>query len=307
VIGVALGLGNRTLIGIAVGVATTAVLLSACANAPSPLSPAWHGSIGLPGRGVLESGAEVRRDAEGLVWLRANDRHWALPRFSRAIERAALQVARERPGGTLSVGDLSTRTGGGPLPPHFSHRSGRDADLLFYVSTLDGAPVTSPGFIHFGADGLARDEAHDRWLRLDVEREWLLVRALLSDADARIQWVFVSDVVKALLLERAMARGEPAELVRRAQAVMLEPHPGGVHDDHIHIRTACSQEEAIAGCVPNGPSRPWLTTEPAHERARDEIDADLARALFEPPPPPLAYAAGPVVPVLPTAATQGTP
>ncbi len=230
-----------------------------CADAPSPLTPAWHGAIGVPGRGVLASGSQVRRGAEGLRWLRDNDRHWAVPRFASAIERAAAVVARERPGGTLVVGDLSTRTGGGPLPPHFSHRTGMDADLLFYVCTLDGAPVESPGFIHFGADGIARDDAHDRWLRLDIERQWLLVRTILQDPDARIQWIFVSNVVKAMLLEWALARGEATEMVHRAEEVMIEPNPGGVHDDHIHVRTACSPEETVAGCEPSGPRRSWLT------------------------------------------------
>src|SRR6202000_1110926 len=117
-----------------------------------------------------------------------------------AVARAAEAVSRDRAGGLLEVGDLSVRTGGGPLAPHFSHRSGVDADLLFYVTTVGGAPVESPGFVHFGADGLARDEAHDRWLRLDVERQWLLAKALLEDPQARIQWIFVSDVVQAQLL-----------------------------------------------------------------------------------------------------------
>jgi penicillin-insensitive murein endopeptidase len=200
----------------------------------------------------------VRRGAEGLRWLRDNDRHWAVPRFARAIERAAAVVARERPGATLLVGDLSTRTGGGPLPPHFSHRTGMDADLLFYVSTLDGASVESPGFIHFGADGLARDDSRNRWLRLDIERQWLFVKAILEDPNARVQWIFVSNVVKAMLVEWALARGEPTETVRRAEEVMMEPNPGGVHDDHIHVRTACSPEETAAGCEPSGPRRPWL-------------------------------------------------
>jgi penicillin-insensitive murein DD-endopeptidase len=261
----------------AVAYVVLAVAVSACAAAPSPLSPAWHGSIGLPGHGVLADGAQVRRDAEGLCWLRDNDRHWALPRFASAIERAAAVVARERPGGTLLVGDLSTQTGGGPLSPHFSHRSGLDADLLFYLSTLDGAPVHSPGFVHFGADGIARDEAHQRWLRLDVARQWLLVRALLEDPQARVQWIFVSDVVKAMLVEWALARGDATETVRRAQEVMLEPHPGGVHDDHIHVRTACSPEEAVAGCTPSGPSRSWLVYDlpPAADN-----DAELVLALL---------------------------
>jgi penicillin-insensitive murein endopeptidase len=256
--------------------------LAGCARAPSPLAPAWHGSIGSPNRGVLVAGEQVPRDAPGLRWLRGNDRHWGLPRFSEAIARAAARVAEERPGARLFVGDLSTPTGGGPLSPHFSHRSGVDADLLFYVTTLDGAPVDSPGFIHVGADGLARDEAHGRWLRFDVEREWLLVRALLDDPEARVQWMFVSEVAEAMLLEWATSRGEPLETIARAQQVMLQPNPGGIHDDHIHVRTACSPDEAVAGCENIGPRRPWLSYE---EPRAAESDAELALALMLPAEP----------------------
>lgn len=256
-----------------------ALAVAGCARAPSPLAPAWHGSIGSPNRGVLAHGAELPRNAEGLRWLRGNDRHWGLPRFTEAIEHAAARVARERPGARLTVGDLSTPTGGGPLSPHFSHRSGVDADLLFYVTTLDGAPVDSPGFIHVGADGLAEDEGHGRWLRLDVEREWLVVRALVDDPQARIQWLFVSDVVQAMLLDWAVARGESPEIIRRAQSMMLQPNPGGVHDDHIHVRTTCAPEERVTGCEPIGPRRPWLAYDLP---PLQDSDRDLALALLKP-------------------------
>jgi len=236
--------------------------LAGCARAPSPLTPAWRGSIGTPNRGVLVEGAELRRDADGLRWLRGNDRHWGLPRFTAAIERAAARVARERPGSRLTVGDLSAATGGGPLSGHLSHRSGLDADLLLYVTTLGGAPVDSPGF-----------------LRFDVEREWLLVRALMEDPQARVQWIFVSDVVQALLLEWATARGDSPEIVRRAQSVMHQPHPGGVHDDHIHVRTSCSTDEMVAGCDPIGPRRPWLATDATPP---PDGDRELALALLRP-------------------------
>jgi penicillin-insensitive murein endopeptidase len=255
------------------------VLATGCASAPSPLWPHWHGSIGLPGRGVLAEGQQVRANAPGLRWLRDNDRHWAISRFSGAIERAAALVSDQRPGAVLAVGDLSTRTGGGPLLPHFSHRSGLDADLLFYVSTLDSAPVDSPGFIHFGADGLARDEAHGRWLRFDVEREWLLVKALVEDREARVQWIFVSEVIKALLTEWALARGESTETLYRAQAVMAQPTHGGVHDDHIHVRTSCSADEIIAGCEPYGPERSWLANDVA---PLNEPSENLALTLLVP-------------------------
>jgi penicillin-insensitive murein endopeptidase len=253
--------------------------LAGCARAPSPLTPAWHGAIGLPGHGVLRDGAEIARDADGIRWLRRNDRHWALPRFSGAIARAAAVVARERPGGVLVIGDLSTAAGGGPIPPHLSHRSGVDADLLFFVTALDGAPVASPGFVHFGADGLARDEEHARWLRFDLERQWLFAKALLEDPEARIQWIFVSDVVKAWLLEWALARGDSPETIRRAATVMRQPHPGGVHDDHFHVRTACSAAEVTAGCERIGPRRDWLDDDAVPDADSDE---ELALALMQP-------------------------
>lgn len=257
----------------------SAAASSGCVHAPSPLVPAWHGSIGTPSRGVLVDGAQLARDGDGLRWLRGDDRHWGSPRFTAAIERAASRVAHERPGANLLAGDLSIATGGGPLAPHFSHRSGVDADLLLFVTTLEGAPVDSPGFVHFGADGLARDEARARWLRLDLDREWLLVRALLEDPEARIQWIFVSDVVQALLVEWALARGDSVETIRRAQTVMHQPNPGGVHDDHLHVRTTCAPEEMVAGCEPIGPRRPWLSytvTLPP------DSTADLALALMRP-------------------------
>ncbi len=280
----ALGLASRVASGrlrasIAVCVAGFAPGVAGCARAPSPLAPVWSGSIGQPSCGVLACGAEVSSDAQGLRWLRHNDRHWALPRFSGAIERAAAAVASERAGGLLEIGDLSLPTGGGPLAPHFSHRSGVDADLLLYVTTLEGAPVDSPGFVHVGADGLARDEGHARWLRFDVERQWLLAKALLEDPEARIQWIFVSDVVQARLLEWALARGDSFETIRRARAVMAQPSPGGVHDDHFHVRTACSPDEVVAGCQATGPRRPWLNYD---VQAFAETDAELALELSMP-------------------------
>ncbi|MDP9002506.1 MAG: penicillin-insensitive murein endopeptidase [Myxococcota bacterium] len=254
--------------------------LAACASAPSPLAPAWRGSIGTANHGVLADGTELACDSESLRWLRTNDRHWGLSRFTDAIARAARDVARDRPGPPLYAGDLSARRGGGPLAPHFSHRSGIDADLLFYFTTLDGVAVDSRGFFHVGADGIARDESHDRWLRLDVAREWLLVKALVDDPRARVQWIFVSDVVQAMLVEWALARGDSTETIHRAREVMRQPHPGGVHDDHIHVRSTCSSDETVEGCELAGPRRAWLSYDlpPAGDR-----DEDLAVALLLPP------------------------
>lgn len=242
---------------------------AACLRMPSPTFPGIEGSIGLPNRGTLAGGVSVPKAAPGLVWLRRDDRHFGVPRFVSALVRAAAAVARERPGAELAIGDLS-RASGGALLPHFSHRSGRDADLLFFATTLEGEPVASPGFVSFGGDGLARDDANHRFLRFDVAREWLLVRQLMSDPDARVQWLFIHHTMRDMLLEWASARGEPPELIERVRAVMLEPNPGGAHDDHIHIRTGCTPSELRSGCEQGGPVRAW--TDPPDSRLPEELN-----------------------------------
>jgi penicillin-insensitive murein DD-endopeptidase len=233
--------------------------LVGCARTPSPLDPNRAGSIGLPYRGCLSNAVEVPESGTGYQFLRHDDRHFASSRFSSAIQRAAVRVAEQRPGGTLVIGDLSTKHGG-RLLPHLSHRTGHDADLLLYAVTLDGAPVQAPNFIHYGPDGLAWDASQRRFLRFDVEREWLLVKALLEDPDARVEWMFANHVIEALLVEWVRGRGEPSETILRAEIVLLEPHPGGPHDDHIHVRAACSPEEEAEGCETGGPVRPWLAS-----------------------------------------------
>lgn len=259
-----------------------AVPLGGCARAPSPLAPHLGGSIGMPHRGVLTTSAELPRRAEGLRWLRDDDHHHGLPRFVATIERAAEAVARARPGATLTVGDLSARSGG-RLLPHSSHRSGRDADLLLYVQTLDGAPIEATDWIHIAADGLGWDEKGQRYVRLDVERQWLLVKALVTDDDARVQWLFVSRPVRSLLLEWARARGEPADTIVRAMDTLWQPPPPAQsHDDHIHVRTACDPSEIAAGCEPSGPERPWLAARDAERAPATDTTTDLLLAILRP-------------------------
>lgn len=261
-----------------------------CARAPSPLAPQFGGSIGMPHRGVLTESVQLPPEGDGYKWLRQDDRHHGVPRFVHAIERAARVVARERPGAILGIGDLSQKRGG-QLLPHLSHRTGRDADLLLYMTTLDGAPVESPGFIHVGPDGLAWDDKGKRFLRFDVERQWILVKTLVEDPEARIQWVFANRNVEALLIQWARARGEPGDTIVRAMDTMLEPHPGGPHDDHVHIRTACTPAEIVAGCEHTGPVRPWIAA--LDHDADVGSDQELMLALLRPLGDALPHSAAP--------------
>ena len=238
--------------------AAAAAAGTGCARAPSPLTPHYAGSIGMPHKGVLTNPTELPAHGVGYRVLTSNGRHFGTARFVAAVQRAAAKVAQDRPGSTLTVGDISAKTGG-HISSHSSHRTGRDADLLLYMTTLEGVPVTSTSFVHVAADGLAFDEQNDRFLRLDVEREWLLVKALVEDPDARVQWLFVSKPVEAILIEWARARGESGDTIVRAMDTLLQPGPPAQsHDDHLHMRIACDPGELAAGCEPTGPMRPWI-------------------------------------------------
>ncbi len=260
-----------------------------CTASPSPLAPGYGGSIGLPHRGTLSEGVELGRDTQGVAWLRNDDRHYAVPRLVAAIARAGRRVAEERPGGVLVVGDLSAPRGG-RISGHASHRTGRDADLLLYLTTLEGAPVASPGFVHVEADGLAYEPGKKEYFRLDVARQWALVRALIEDPEGNVQWLFVHDHVEALLLAWARARGEPTEIVFRAMKMMLRPKGSGPHDDHMHVRTACLPAEVLRGCEPSGPEWPWLERRPVPGPSTAELVVELLRPL---PPDSGVVATGP--------------
>jgi penicillin-insensitive murein DD-endopeptidase len=252
-----------------------------CVNAPTVMTPLKYGSIGSPSHGVQTDAAELPKDGTGYFWLRNNDRHYALPRFVHAIERAAAGVATARPGSLLGIGDFSVK-GGGQLMPHWSHRTGRDVDLLFYMQTLSGAHVPSPDFIVIEPDGLGFDKARKRFLRLDVEREWLLVKQLVTDDEARVQWIFCHRNVAALLLEWAFARGESTEVIYRAASLLHEPNAtSGLHDDHLHVRTECDSDETAGGCITGIPHRPWLSAVTTASFEPAEIET-YARELFQP-------------------------
>jgi len=258
-------------------------LVVGCSYTPTPLAPTLLGPVGAPGHGALSGSLELPRVGPGFRWLNPAGHHYGVPRLVNAVAMAAAEVERERPGGApLVVGDLSKRFGG-QIAGHRSHRTGRDVDLLFYAESPAGEPVASPGFFKFGPDGLAfvpPDRAGPKFVRLDVAREWLLVKALLTLPEANVQWMFISTPLEALITEYARARGEDLELIWHAETVMLQPADSLPHDDHLHLRTACTPEEVVLGCEGGGPYWPWLPAFPSD--APDESDDALLVALLAP-------------------------
>jgi len=260
---------------------------SGCVSTPTPLAPGVSGAVGTPSGGVQTGALELPKSGPGFVrFRREGANHFGRPRLVSALTRIAAEFEREAPGSPpLVIGDLSARFGG-KISGHQSHRNGRDVDLLFHYVTPSGARVTAPGFIRVEADGLARVPETGQILRLDVEHEWRLVRALVSAEELGVQFLFVSRTIEALLVEYALALGEPLELVLRAQSVMLQPGDSLPHDDHVHVRIACTVEELVGGCSGGGPYWEWLPPLPAPLPADGpELFALVAgEPQLEPPP-----------------------
>jgi penicillin-insensitive murein endopeptidase len=230
---------------------------------PSPLAPGLEGTIGVPHNGVLTSSAELPETGPGFRRFRPKaDVYFGLPRLVRAIERAAQRVDTEMPGGApLVVGDLSAETGG-RIPRHNSHRTGRDVDFLFYVTTPTGIPRDNPGFFALGADGFV-SFPDDTYGLLDVRRQWLLFKTLLEDPEIDVQFLFMSRELEARVIQYALAKETDLELIWHAQTVMLQPGDSLPHADHVHVRIACTPDEAVQGCTGGGPHWPWFKSFPS--------------------------------------------
>lgn len=231
-----------------------------CMGTPTPLAPGLGGSVGWPHHGVQTGAVELPEAGPGFVrYRKVGGFNWGQPGLVQAVQAAALEVQTALPGGgPLVVGDLSARDGG-QVVRHATHRSGRDVDLLWYMTTPEGAPIENAHFVQLGSDGLGRSP-EGGFVQLDVAREWLLVKSLLSSKQIDAQWMFASHAVEALLIDYAIASGEDPELVWRAENVLQEPADALPHDDHLHLRVACSPQESVRGCQGGGPSWSWLPT-----------------------------------------------
>jgi penicillin-insensitive murein DD-endopeptidase len=258
-------------------VAIAALWLTGCLGTPTPLAPQLRGSIGLPHSGVQTEAVELPKSGAGFARFRPDGAaNWGQPHLVEALTHAALLLT-EWGAGPLVLGDLSAKWGG-RIPRHKSHRTGRDVDLLWQLTTLTGAPIRTPGFIRIGEDGLGTGPDGGPTFRLDVPRQWRVVRSLLLNPTLDVQWMFCSEPVEALLIEYARARHEPDDLIWRAETVLQQPADSLPHDDHIHMRIACRPDDTLRGCAGGGPQWEWSPPAPSLATLTVEDLEEIGRA-----------------------------
>jgi penicillin-insensitive murein endopeptidase len=193
------------------------------------------------------------------------------------IGRAGLSVRAKSRRSILAVADLSPKKGGATMW-HRSHHSGRDVDLIFYSTDARRKPMPPPEthMVVYDAKGKPvppepGTEFEPDWekRRFDTERNWWLVESLLSDTEARVQWIFVSDGLRARLLTWARKHKRPAWLIEYASRVMYQPGRKAPHDDHFHVRIYCTRADRAQGCVDTGPV--WQHEKKTYKYAGREI------------------------------------
>lgn len=164
------------------------------------------------------------------------ERAWGTPETIDLIELAVNETLALFPGSPdVIIGDISKRHGG-PLPPHRSHRSGRDVDFSYFPKI----PLPSHFFTKMTP------------ITLDVERTWhFLETLLLTD---RVQYIFIDRSLQKPLYEYVQMGYSKERLSQWFQYPRSASTRQGVirhvagHSNHIHVRFKCPETDDR--CVP---------------------------------------------------------
>jgi len=152
--------------------------------------------------------------------------HFGTPELVGLLQRTAKRVRAWDHTATLYIGDLSLPNGAATRW-HRSHRRGIDADLLLFTAHPNGAQLPPPRAMK----PFARNDRS-----LDLWRNWLLAKALVTDGTTSLTHLFLANFIKRRVLEQARAHGEDPRLLAKVSHLCTQPTDSSRHDDHLHIR-----------------------------------------------------------------------
>jgi penicillin-insensitive murein endopeptidase len=195
-----------------------------------PLASLGSISVGRPDAGVLVNGVPMPRSPD---WVVTSPQHAygteeTVEQLGRCIRKVRASYADSPP---VMLGSLS-KLNGGYVPPHKSHRSGRDADVYFF---------RKPGAKWYEA--ATRSD-------IDLPRTWALLRCFVSEAD--VDLVLIDRRVQEWLEEYALRRGEPRAWLWSLfhdgpgpERAVVRDAPGHVAHMHVRFVSARSRQRAI--------------------------------------------------------------
>ncbi len=240
-------------------------------------------SFGHARRGVLINPARLPAKGVGFYaperWETRGLRY-GTEELIEAVVWIGRELDRLHPGTAFAVADLSLPWGG-PSAWHRSHQHGRDIDIPFLIRDGSGNHVATTAMHRFGGGGVAvgRDRkpiTPSPGFTFDAERNWNVIKLLLNNPIAQVQYIFVSDDLKQLLIEHAVAKGESAEVVAAASYLLHQPSDSAPHSDHFHVRVYCPTNDLGYGCRDTGTLR-WLKKSYKYKRPVEK--AGLAELL----------------------------
>lgn len=213
-------------------------------------------SVGSTGAGELRNAIVMEHSGPGwrlLSKIPGRATNHGTEEMVNLVSRVGKRVATEHPGSVIGVGNISL-VNGGRSRWHVSHQAGRDVDLLFFA-TRDDRPVNPRRFLHYDETGVTGPKTG---LTFDVPRNLTLVLALVEQDEAPVQWIFVADYLKTMLLEAAKDKGVDEPTMGRLERVLHQPSDALPHADHFHVRLFCSLEDRLHGCLDGAPFWDWV-------------------------------------------------
>lgn len=233
-------------------------------------------SFGNTSDGALFNSALLPTESEAHAILaehRERPSHYGTEELVNLLLDAAQRAHTADPALRLYVGNLSL-VDGGDSPWSRSHNNGRDADLAFQYVDAAGNPWEPPTLAYVDRRGNARDY---EGVRFDPVRTWTVVEALITSDQAQLQWLFIYDPLRTMLLDHARAIGADPDVIARAEVLLHQPSDSARHDDHLHVRIYCSLEDRLEGCLNWGPE--WEHVDLFNAELAQRV-AELARGLM---------------------------